>query len=421
MAHCNVFGSGGVGLITHNPPDHPLCGFKHFCSICGDRCKGKHFGVHCCLACNSFFRRTIGRDLSFTCENKNCMIDLDQRNKCQYCRYQRCLAMGMKREAVKNERQRLKESYQNELQLWQLKEIFQNKLERRQLKERDQNELERRQLKERDQNELERRQMQERYQNELERRQMQERYQNELERRQMQERYQNELERRKMQERYQNELERRQMQERYQNELERRKMQERYQNELERRQMQVRYQNELERQQMQERYQNELERQQMKDRTQNELESISSFHSGMPIEMILEAERRIDIRVERIENYENANTLFEEIQKQLVHLIEWAQQIPHFTSLPIEDQLLLLRKGWNELLLAGFSHRSVRYREEIVLRSGVTINRNTAEHVGFDTIIFDRVVTEVVPKMREIKIDKAALGCLRAIILYNPD
>jgi hypothetical protein len=35
--------------------------------------------------------------------------------------------------------------------------------------------------------------------------------------------------------------------------------------------------------------------------------------------------------------------------------------------------------------------------------------------------IYDRVLSELVNKMKEMKMDKTELGCLRAIILYNPD
>ena len=36
--------SSGVGGEQY-PPNHPLSGSKHFCSICGDRASGKHYGT----------------------------------------------------------------------------------------------------------------------------------------------------------------------------------------------------------------------------------------------------------------------------------------------------------------------------------------------------------------------------------------
>lgn len=60
---------------------------------------------------------------------------------------------------------------------------------------------------------------------------------------------------------------------------------------------------------------------------------------------------------------------------QLYQLVEWAKLIPHFTSLPVSDQVLLLRAGWNELLIAAFSHRSIDSKDSIVLATGFTIQR----------------------------------------------
>lgn len=59
------------------------------------------FSFYSCEGCKGFFKRTVRKDLTYACrEDRNCMIDKRQRNRCQYCRYQKCLSMGMKREAV---------------------------------------------------------------------------------------------------------------------------------------------------------------------------------------------------------------------------------------------------------------------------------------------------------------------------------
>ena len=48
-----------------------------------------------------FFKRTVRKELTYACrENRNCLIDKRQRNRCQFCRYNKCIAIGMKREAV---------------------------------------------------------------------------------------------------------------------------------------------------------------------------------------------------------------------------------------------------------------------------------------------------------------------------------
>ncbi|KAJ3598693.1 hypothetical protein NHX12_002198 [Muraenolepis orangiensis] len=232
---------------------------KRLCAICGDRSSGKHYGVYSCEGCKGFFKRTVRKDLSYTCrDNKECLVDKRQRNRCQYCRYQKCLAMGMKREE-------------------------------------------------------------------------------------------------------------------------------------------------------------------------------------MPVEKILEAETAVERRTELHSDggssspHDAVSNICQTADKQLFALVEWAKRIPHFAELPLDDQVILLRAGWNELLIASFSHRSIALKDGVLLAS--ELHRDNAMHTAgvaaiFDResiqsaevgAIFDRVLTELVSKMRDMQMDKTELGCLRAIVLFNPD
>ncbi|NXJ08015.1 RXRG protein, partial [Odontophorus gujanensis] len=263
-------GLPGIGNMNY-PSTSPGSLAKHICAICGDRSSGKHYGVYSCEGCKGFFKRTIRKDLIYTCrDNKDCLIDKRQRNRCQYCRYQKCLAMGMKREAVQEERQRSRE------------------------------------------------------------------------------------------------------------------------------------------------------------RSENEAESTSGGSEDMPVERILEAELAVEPKTEA---YSDVNTesstndpvtnICHAADKQLFTLVEWAKRIPHFSDLTLEDQVILLRAGWNELLIASFSHRSVSVQDGILLATGLHVHRSSAHSAGVGSI-FDRVLTELVSKMKDMQMDKSELGCLRAIVLFNP-
>ncbi|KAH0501402.1 Retinoic acid receptor RXR-alpha [Microtus ochrogaster] len=303
-------GLNGVLKVPAHPSGNMASFTKHICAICGDRSSGKHYGVYSCEGCKGFFKRTVRKDLTYTCrDNKDCLIDKRQRNRCQYCRYQKCLAMGMKREAVQEERQR------------------------------------------------------------------------------------------------------------------------------------------------------------GKDRNENEVESTSSANEDMPVEKILEAELAVEPKTE---TYVEANmglnpsspndpvtNICQAADKQLFTLVEWAKRIPHFSELPLDDQVILLRAGWNELLIASFSHRSIAVKDGILLATGLHVHRNSAHSAGVgaifdrdtlkgagrlsaavssgrlappsscpelpDLLMPNRVLTELVSKMRDMQMDKTELGCLRAIVLFNPD
>uniref|UniRef100_A0A8B9SHI2 RAR related orphan receptor C n=1 Tax=Anas platyrhynchos TaxID=8839 RepID=A0A8B9SHI2_ANAPL len=72
------------------------------CKICGDKSSGIHYGVITCEGCKGFFRRSQQGSLSYACSRQqNCPIDRASRNRCQHCRLQKCLRLGMSRDAVK--------------------------------------------------------------------------------------------------------------------------------------------------------------------------------------------------------------------------------------------------------------------------------------------------------------------------------
>uniref|UniRef100_A0A1A8US27 Retinoic acid receptor, alpha b n=3 Tax=Nothobranchius TaxID=28779 RepID=A0A1A8US27_NOTFU len=79
------------------------------CKVCGDKASGFHYGVHACEGCKGFFRRSIQKNMVYTCHReKNCIINKVTRNRCQYCRLQKCLEVGMSKESVRNDRNKKK-------------------------------------------------------------------------------------------------------------------------------------------------------------------------------------------------------------------------------------------------------------------------------------------------------------------------
>lgn len=128
---------------TANPAtyNHPIagkrpCGFTGtftktggmvlLCKVCGDIASGFHYGVHACEGCKGFFRRSIQQNIHYKMcvKNEHCLIMRMNRNRCQHCRFKKCLSVGMSRDAVrfgripKREKQRLldeMQSYMNSL------------------------------------------------------------------------------------------------------------------------------------------------------------------------------------------------------------------------------------------------------------------------------------------------------------------
>ncbi|XP_036007570.1 nuclear receptor subfamily 1 group D member 1 [Fundulus heteroclitus] len=96
-------------------------GMVLLCKVCGDIASGFHYGVHACEGCKGFFRRSIQQNIHYKMcvKNENCLIMRMNRNRCQHCRFKKCLSVGMSRDAVrfgripKREKQRLMDEMQS--------------------------------------------------------------------------------------------------------------------------------------------------------------------------------------------------------------------------------------------------------------------------------------------------------------------
>lgn len=78
------------------------------CVVCGDKASGRHYGAISCEGCKGFFKRSVRKQLGYACRgNKDCQVTKHHRNRCQYCRLQKCLTMGMRSDSVQSERKPL--------------------------------------------------------------------------------------------------------------------------------------------------------------------------------------------------------------------------------------------------------------------------------------------------------------------------
>ncbi|CAP26868.1 Protein CBR-NHR-260 [Caenorhabditis briggsae] len=71
------------------------------CEVCGDRVNSRRYGASACLGCTVFFRRAIVNKMQYRClRDQNCFISHTYRCACRYCRFQKCLRVGMQPSAI---------------------------------------------------------------------------------------------------------------------------------------------------------------------------------------------------------------------------------------------------------------------------------------------------------------------------------
>lgn len=78
------------------------------CMVCGDKALGYNFNAVTCESCKAFFRRNALSSKDFTCPfNESCEITVVTRRFCQRCRLQKCFKIGMRKEYIMTEEDKL--------------------------------------------------------------------------------------------------------------------------------------------------------------------------------------------------------------------------------------------------------------------------------------------------------------------------
>ncbi|MFH4979404.1 hypothetical protein AB6A40_006113 [Gnathostoma spinigerum] len=96
-----------VSGAPNSPMLLPIPSNREVCVVCEDKASGFHYGVMSCEGCKGFFRRTVQKNMEYSChKERDCKVDRITRNRCQSCRFEKCLKAGMSKESVRQDRNR---------------------------------------------------------------------------------------------------------------------------------------------------------------------------------------------------------------------------------------------------------------------------------------------------------------------------
>lgn len=78
------------------------------CMVCGDKALGYNFNAVTCESCKAFFRRNALSSKDFSCPfNESCEISVVTRRFCQRCRLKKCFKIGMRKEYIMTEEDKI--------------------------------------------------------------------------------------------------------------------------------------------------------------------------------------------------------------------------------------------------------------------------------------------------------------------------
>ncbi|KAK1171132.1 nuclear receptor subfamily 2 group E member 1-like [Acipenser oxyrinchus oxyrinchus] len=99
--------------------------------------------------------------------------------------------------------------------------------------------------------------------------------------------------------------------------------------------------------------------------------------------------------------------------------IKWAKSVPAFSTLPLQDQLILLEEAWRELFVLGISQWAIPIDSNTLLAvSGMSTENTDSQRLN--TIITEiQALQEVVGRFRQLRLDATEFACLKCIVTFK--
>ncbi|XP_036024868.1 nuclear receptor subfamily 2 group E member 1 isoform X1 [Onychomys torridus] len=99
--------------------------------------------------------------------------------------------------------------------------------------------------------------------------------------------------------------------------------------------------------------------------------------------------------------------------------IKWAKSVPAFSTLSLQDQLMLLEDAWRELFVLGLAQWAIPVDANTLLAvSGM--NSDNTDSQKLNKIISEiQALQEVVARFRQLRLDATEFACLKCIVTFK--
>nr|4XAJ_A Chain A, Maltose-binding periplasmic protein,Nuclear receptor subfamily 2 group E member 1 [Escherichia coli O157:H7]4XAJ_B Chain B, Maltose-binding periplasmic protein,Nuclear receptor subfamily 2 group E member 1 [Escherichia coli O157:H7]4XAJ_C Chain C, Maltose-binding periplasmic protein,Nuclear receptor subfamily 2 group E member 1 [Escherichia coli O157:H7]4XAJ_D Chain D, Maltose-binding periplasmic protein,Nuclear receptor subfamily 2 group E member 1 [Escherichia coli O157:H7] len=116
---------------------------------------------------------------------------------------------------------------------------------------------------------------------------------------------------------------------------------------------------------------------------------------------------------------EFTESVCESAARLLFMSIKWAKSVPAFSTLSLQDQLMLLEDAWRELFVLGIAQWAIPVDANTLLAvSGMNGDNTDSQRL---TLIISEIqaLQEVVARFRQLRLDATEFACLKCIVTFK--